>query len=55
MKNLVKDTRRINKALIKERSKSFLEQIGCNIDPDTLVKDINVGEKQMIEIAKALN
>lgn len=49
-----KGTRRINKALMKERSKSFLEQIGCNIDPDTLVKDINVGEMQMIEIAKAL-
>ncbi|MCH5138288.1 sugar ABC transporter ATP-binding protein [Clostridiaceae bacterium UIB06] len=49
-----KGTRRINKALLKERSKSFLEQIGCNIDPDTLVKDINVGEMQMIEIAKAL-
>lgn len=49
-----KGTRRINKALMKERSKSFLEQIGCNINPDTLVKDINVGEMQMIEIAKAL-
>ena len=49
-----KGTRRINKALMKERSKSFLEQIGCSIDPDTLVKDINVGEMQMIEIAKAL-
>lgn len=49
-----KGTRRINKALMSERSKSFLEQIGCNIEPDTLVKDINVGEMQMIEIAKAL-
>jgi ribose transport system ATP-binding protein len=49
-----KGTRRINKDLMKERSKSFLDQIGCNIDPDTLVKDINVGEMQMIEIAKAL-
>ncbi len=47
-------TRRVNKAWMKERSISFLNQIGCNIDPDTLVKDINVGEMQMIEIAKAL-
>lgn len=49
-----KGTRRINKALMKERSKSFLDQIGCNIEPDTLAKHINVGEMQMIEIAKAL-
>lgn len=32
----------------------FLEQIGCDIDPDILVSTLNVGEKQMIEIAKAL-
>jgi ribose transport system ATP-binding protein len=49
-----KVSRKINKQWMRERSISFLEQIGCNIDPDTLVKDINVGEMQMIEIAKAL-
>lgn len=32
----------------------FLEQIGCDIDPDRLVSTLNVGQKQMIEIAKAL-
>lgn len=47
-------TRRINKKLLLDRSKMFLEQIGCKIDPSTLAKDINVGEKQMVEIAKAL-
>lgn len=47
-------TRRINKKIMIERSKMFLQQIGCNLDPNTLVKDINVGEKQMLEIAKAL-
>lgn len=47
-------TRRINKKLLQERSKLFLEQIGCNLDPNTLVSDISVGEKQMVEIAKAL-
>lgn len=50
-----KGTRRINKGWMKERSKSFLEQIGCSVDSNTLVKDINVGEMQMIEIAKALS
>ncbi|NMM62126.1 sugar ABC transporter ATP-binding protein [Clostridium sp. P21] len=47
-------TRKINKAWMKEKSKYFLDQIGCNINPNTLVKDINLGEMQMIEIAKAL-
>lgn len=47
-------TRRINKKLLEERSKLFLEQIGCDLDPNTLVSDISVGEKQMVEIAKAL-
>lgn len=49
-----KGTRKINKSWMKERSKYFLDQIGCNINPNTLVKDINLGEMQMIEIAKAL-
>lgn len=47
-------TGKINKSLLIERSKMFLEQIGCNLDPNMLVEDINVGERQMIEIAKAL-
>ncbi|KXA10850.1 sugar ABC transporter ATP-binding protein [Clostridium perfringens] len=49
-----KFTGRINKKLLDERSKMFLEQIGCDIDSDRLVSTLNVGEKQMIEIAKAL-
>lgn len=49
-----KYTRKINKKELRERSIRFLEQIGCNIDPDTKVSDITVGEMQMIEIAKAL-
>ena len=49
-----KFTGRINKKLLDERSKMFLEQIGCDIDANRLVSTLNVGEKQMIEIAKAL-
>lgn len=49
-----KVTRRINKSIINERSVLFLEQIGCKVNPNTLVKDVNVGDRQMIEIAKAL-
>jgi len=48
-------TRRINKKELIEKSKKLLEDIGFNIDVDTLVKDLNVGEKQLIEIAKALS
>lgn len=47
-------TRRVDKAYMRELSINFLDQIGCKISPDTKVKDINVGEMQMIEIAKAL-
>lgn len=49
-----KFTKKINKKLLVERSILFLDQIGCNLDPNKLVSSINVGEKQMVEIAKAL-
>lgn len=49
-----KFSRKINKKLLEERSRSFLDQIGCNIEPSELAGNLNVGEKQMVEIAKAL-
>ena len=49
-----KGTRRLNKAWAKERSIAFLKQIGCNLDPDTIAKDISIGDMQMIEIVKSL-
>lgn len=49
-----KYSRKIDKKLLKERSKRFLEQIGCKVEPNALVRDINVGDRQLIEIAKAL-
>ncbi|MEG1480768.1 sugar ABC transporter ATP-binding protein [Clostridium sp.] len=45
---------KIDKKLMLERSKMFLEQIGCDVNPNELAGNLNVGEKQMIEIAKAL-
>lgn len=48
-------TRRINKKVLREKSESILNNIGFNIDVDTLVKNLNVGERQLIEIAKALS
>lgn len=49
-----KFTGKINKKELIERSKLFLDQIGANINPNTFVSSLNVGEKQMVEIAKAL-
>ncbi|GAA0178793.1 ribose ABC transporter ATP-binding protein RbsA [Clostridium sediminicola] len=49
-----KVTRKVNKKHLREESLKYLEQIGCSIDPDTPVRDITVGEMQMVEIAKAL-
>ncbi|MGL4760615.1 MAG: sugar ABC transporter ATP-binding protein [Sarcina sp.] len=46
--------KKIDKKLLNDRSKGFLEQIGSNIQPNALAGSLNVGEKQMVEIAKAL-
>lgn len=48
-------TRRINKKELKEKAEVLLKAIGFSVDVDTLIKDLNVGEKQLIEIAKALS
>lgn len=39
----------INRKLLIERSKGFLEQIGCSVNPNELMANLNVGEKQMLE------
>lgn len=49
-----KFSRMINKNYLYELSRRFLDQIGSKLDPNTLVKQVNVGDMQMIEIAKAL-
>ena len=43
-----------SKALIA-KTKEHLEAVGLNADPRTLIKDLSVAEKQMVEIAKALS
>ncbi len=48
-------TRRINKRAMRERTVNFLEQIGSKVDPDDLVRDINVGDMQLLEIVKAIS
>jgi len=38
-----------------KRARELLDSIGCEIDTRTLVNDLSVSEKQMVEIAKALS
>lgn len=39
----------------KKETKKLLDKLNLDLSPDTLVGDLNVSEKQMIEIAKALS
>ena len=45
----------INRREIYARSKQYLERVGLNIPPRTLVKNLTIGKQQMVEIAKALS
>jgi ribose transport system ATP-binding protein len=45
----------INNRRINQEAVRLLERIGLNIAPRTLVKDLTVGQQQMVEIAKALS
>ncbi|QTQ13985.1 sugar ABC transporter ATP-binding protein [Treponema parvum] len=46
---------RINKKDEITQAAKYLEKVGCNLDPRTIVNDISVAQKQLIEIAKALS
>ena len=48
-------TRKLNKPLMKKIAIEYLREIGSNLNPDALIKDINVGEMQMVEIVKAVS
>ncbi len=40
---------------IREESRKYLEMVGLEVDPATLVGDLTIGRQQMVEIAKALS
>jgi ABC-type sugar transport system ATPase subunit len=44
----------IDLAEMKRRSHSLLERLGCDITPETLVEQLSIGDRQLIEIARAL-
>lgn len=45
----------VNKKALFERTKTYLEKLDLNISPDTPLKELSIGQWQMIEIAKALS
>ncbi len=55
MGRLSKNPLKVNWKSINEESENLLKQLNINISPKTLVKTLSIGEKQMIEIAKALS
>lgn len=46
---------KLSKKEMVENCREYLKDIGCNINPEEEVKNITVGEMQMIEIAKAIS
>ena len=49
-KNLALDWKQMNK-----KAAAVLEELGFNIDPTTLVRDLGISQLQLVEIAKALS
>lgn len=46
--------RTIDRKVIKQKTSELLEAVGLELSPDTLVERISPGERQLVEIAKAL-
>ncbi len=45
----------IDWATQRQRTSEILEKVGLHINPDTLIKNLGVGQQQLVEIAKALS
>lgn len=45
----------LNRKKMSQDSLPFLKRLGLDIDPATLVKDLTIGQQQLVEIAKALS
>ena len=44
----------LDKKTMKEKSKNILKDLGVNLDVNKLVKDVGIGNQQIVEIAKSL-
>ncbi len=45
----------IDQSKVCAQSKTYLKQVGLDIDPRTLLADLSIGQQQLVEIAKALS
>jgi ribose transport system ATP-binding protein len=45
----------IDRRNMREQAKKCLSSVGLDLSPDIMVADLNPGERQLVEIAKALN
>lgn len=45
----------LDRASMRKRAEELLDRLGVEISPDAVVGDLSVGEKQMVEIVKALS
>jgi len=45
----------INWSRMRSEAKNYLQQLGMDLNPDSLVGELSVGQQQMVEIAKALS
>ena len=45
----------VDHARIRREARVFLDRVGLDLDPRTVVEDLTVGHQQMVEIAKALS
>ena len=44
----------VKQKVMREKAKEAIKQLGITIDPRMVMKDLSVGQQQMVEIAKAL-
>ncbi len=45
----------IDKPLIHQEARRFLEMVGLDVSPDTIASELSIGRQQLVEIAKALS
>ena len=48
-------TKKLDKKTMNSMCRDYLQEIGCNVKPNEYVKNISIGEMQMLEIAKAIS
>lgn len=55
MKKAVNRVGLLNRSTIQQRASELLEEFGCSISATATVRELRVGERQVVELARALN